>query len=107
MHSRMRTPGMTGFPGKWPWKNGSLTETVLRAVTLEAARETGGRRQPAKIDVRLLVGAVRERGRPVERFAVRHVRPDAALRLHLDAVADGDVAGDAHLPAQADAVSDH
>ena len=26
---------MTGFPGKWPWKNGSLTETFLRPVTFE------------------------------------------------------------------------
>ena len=27
--STMVTPGMTGSPGKWPWKCGSLQVTIL------------------------------------------------------------------------------
>ncbi len=26
---------MTGFPGKWPWKNGSFTLTFLSPTTFE------------------------------------------------------------------------
>ena len=27
--SMISTPGMIGWPGKWPWKNGSLIVTFL------------------------------------------------------------------------------
>src|SRR2546425_36701 len=33
MASMIRTPGMMGRPGKWPWKNGSLTVTFLIPIT--------------------------------------------------------------------------
>ena len=32
MASTMRTPGMMGKPGKWPWKCGSLMVTFLMAT---------------------------------------------------------------------------
>ena len=32
--STRRTPGMTGLPGKWPWKNSSLNVTFFRPTTL-------------------------------------------------------------------------
>jgi len=28
--STINTPGITGYPGKCPWKNGSLTETFFK-----------------------------------------------------------------------------
>ena len=31
--SIMRTPGISGEPGKWPWKNSSLTVTFLIATS--------------------------------------------------------------------------
>ena len=30
--SIIKTPGITGLPGKWPWKNSSLTVTFLTAT---------------------------------------------------------------------------
>ena len=30
--SMISTPGITGYPGKWPWKNPSLIETFLIAL---------------------------------------------------------------------------
>jgi hypothetical protein len=31
--SIIRTPGIVGWPGKWPWKNSSLTVTFFAATT--------------------------------------------------------------------------
>ena len=32
MVSMISTPGITGWPGKWPWKKPSLTETFLMPI---------------------------------------------------------------------------
>ena len=38
MASSWRTPGITGLPGKWPWKKGSLNVTFLIATARVSSR---------------------------------------------------------------------
>jgi len=40
MASTCRTPGMTGWPGKWPWKKGSLIVTFLIATRESSVSST-------------------------------------------------------------------
>ena len=69
--SRMRTPGMTGFPGKCPGKNGSFIVTLFQATSRFARLD---RDDPVDEQERRAVGQ-----EPLDRLDVED-RASAALR---------------------------